>query len=94
VADQEAVELAMEAGPGPEALALAACDREQLRAAMRELAPEFREALVLRELEGLSYREIASITGVPMGTVMSRLARGRDWLRRLLRTPGREAAGR
>ena len=52
--------------------------REQLRA----LPPEFREALVLREIEDLSYREIADVLGVPIGTVMSRLARGRALLQR------------
>jgi RNA polymerase sigma-70 factor, ECF subfamily len=47
------------------------------------LPVEFREALVLRDMQGLEYREIAAVTGVPVGTVMSRLARAR---RRLLET--------
>jgi RNA polymerase sigma-70 factor (ECF subfamily) len=85
------VERAAENSPGPEALALAASDRERVRAALQELAPEFREALVLRELEGLSYKEISAITGAPMGTVMSRLSRGREWLKRLLSPSGKEA---
>jgi RNA polymerase sigma factor (sigma-70 family) len=93
VADEEAVERACEPSAGPEALVLAACDRERVRGALEEIAPEFREALVLRELEGLSYKEIAAITGAPIGTVMSRLARGREWLKRRLATPGK-AAGR
>jgi RNA polymerase sigma-70 factor, ECF subfamily len=46
--------------------------------------PTFREALVLREIEALSYREIAGLTGVPIGTVMSRLARARAELRKVL----------
>jgi RNA polymerase sigma-70 factor (ECF subfamily) len=46
-----------------------------------QLAPEFREVLILREMEDLSYREIAEITGMPIGTVMSRLARARTQLR-------------
>ena len=46
-----------------------------------QLAPEFREVLILRELEDLSYREIAEITGAPIGTVMSRLARARTMLK-------------
>ena len=46
-----------------------------------QLAPEFREVLILREMDDLSYREIAEITGTPIGTVMSRLARARTQLR-------------
>jgi RNA polymerase sigma factor (sigma-70 family) len=57
---------------------------EALRAALAELPAEFREAVVLRELEGLSYKEIAAVTGVPIGTVMSRLSRGRGLLRQAL----------
>jgi RNA polymerase sigma-70 factor (ECF subfamily) len=55
-----------------------------VRAALAELAPVFREVAVLREMEALSYREIAQATGVPIGTVMSRLARARAELRRIL----------
>ena len=54
---------------------------ERVREGLALLPAEYREAIVLRELEGLSYKEIAQIAGVPIGTVMSRLARGR---RRLL----------
>lgn len=50
---------------------------EQLRVAVEELPPEFREVIVLKDLQGLTYREIAKIVSVPIGTVMSRLARGR-----------------
>jgi RNA polymerase sigma factor (sigma-70 family) len=63
---------------------LRGADRELLRRALEELPADFREAVVLREMEGLSYKEIAAVTGVPAGTVMSRLARGRERLRRLL----------
>lgn len=55
-------------------------DANVLRAALEALPLEFREALVLRELEGLSYKEIAEIADVPVGTVMSRLARARRQL--------------
>lgn len=54
--------------------------RETLRHALDRLPAEFREALVLRELHGLPYREIAQVTGSPIGTVMSRLARARQKL--------------
>jgi len=66
--------------------------RERLRTALERLAPEFREAIVLRELHGLSYREIAQVTGSPVGTVMSRLARGRQKLLEAL-GPGEREAG-
>lgn len=64
---------------------LATTIREQqagaLEAALATLAPDFREVLVLREIEDLSYREIAEVIGAPVGTVMSRLARARAALR-------------
>jgi RNA polymerase sigma-70 factor (ECF subfamily) len=52
--------------------------------ALRLLPPVFREAVVLRDLEGLAYGEIAEVLGVRLGTVRSRLARGRDQLRQIL----------
>ena len=61
--------------------------RDELQTAIAELPVEFREALILREFEGLAYKEIAHIADVPIGTVMSRLARARILLRsRLLQT--------
>jgi RNA polymerase sigma factor (sigma-70 family) len=57
---------------------------EAVRAAIAELDTDFREAIVLRELEGLSYKAISEVTEVPIGTVMSRLSRGRDQLALLL----------
>jgi len=57
---------------------------ESVREAIAALPVDFREALVLRELEGLSYKEISEVTGVPLGTVMSRLARARHQLYLLL----------
>ena len=53
---------------------------EAVREAIEALPVDFREALVLRELQGLSYKEISEVIGVPLGTVMSRLARGRHQL--------------
>lgn len=64
----------------PEALLLQHSDSQLVRAALEQLPPEFREVLVLREFEELSYKEIARITDLPIGTVMSRLARGRKRL--------------
>jgi RNA polymerase sigma-70 factor (ECF subfamily) len=62
-------------------------DGARLRRALDELPGEFREVIVLRELEELSYREIAEVAGVPVGTVMSRLARGRRRLQTALARP-------
>jgi RNA polymerase sigma factor (sigma-70 family) len=64
----------------PESLAMHAQDVRQLRACLEALPREYREVLVLREMEDLSYREISTVVGVPIGTVMSRLSRGRDQL--------------
>jgi RNA polymerase sigma-70 factor (ECF subfamily) len=60
-------------------------DRELLARALDRLAPEFREVIVLREIEGLSYKEIGDVAGVPVGTVMSRLSRARARLQEALR---------
>ncbi len=62
--------------------------RESLRQALDRLRPEFREVIVLRELQGLSYKEISDVTAVPVGTVMSRLARARQRLQEALRAGG------
>lgn len=59
-------------------------DHEVVRQALEALPPEFREVAVLRELEGLSYKGIAEVAGVPLGTVMSRLARARKELQKYL----------
>lgn len=64
----------------PEAELIAKADAQQLEAAIAQLPVPFREALVLRDVQGLDYREIAQVTKVPIGTVMSRLARARGRL--------------
>jgi RNA polymerase sigma-70 factor (ECF subfamily) len=71
----------------PESSLIAKVDAERLRAAIAQLPAPFRETLVLRDIEGLDYREIAEATEVPIGTVMSRLARAR---RRLIATLKKE----
>lgn len=73
-----------DAPPTPESLANDATERVRLRRALDALPAEFREVVVLRELEGMSYKEIGAATGVPIGTVMSRLYRGRSQLKDLL----------
>lgn len=70
---------------GPEALLLQQQAIARVRSALEQLPSDFREVIVLRELEGLSYKEIAAVVQVPIGTVMSRLARARDRLLHLLK---------
>ena len=67
-----------------EAINLRVADAETVQRAIAELPVEFREVVILREMEGFSYKEIADLSDVPIGTVMSRLARGRARLRGLL----------
>ena len=71
----------------PEAAAIREADRERVHACLRALPAEFRETVVLREIHGCSYREIAAVCAVPIGTVMSRLARGRRLLQQALAAP-------
>lgn len=65
----------------PEQLLLQNADGRLVEQALSQLSVRFREILVLRELEGLSYKEIADVMGVPIGTVMSTLSRARDRFR-------------
>lgn len=81
--DEEVHDVEDEA-PGPEDLLLQRASGRALADALALLPAEFREALVLRELEGLSYKEMSEVTELPIGTVMSRLARARQRLRRCL----------
>jgi RNA polymerase sigma-70 factor (ECF subfamily) len=95
VDDLEAVErkelergVPMDRADTPETALIAKADAARLEAAIAELPVPFRETLVLRDLQGLDYREIAEVTKVPIGTVMSRLARAR---RRLIARIGTDA---
>src|SRR5690349_13382106 len=72
--------------PDPEEVLLQNDNAALLRKAMEKLPPNSREVLILRELEGMSYKEIADITGMPVGTVMSSLSRARGRLRQVLTT--------
>jgi RNA polymerase sigma-70 factor (ECF subfamily) len=81
--NEETREIALDA-PDPEAGLQADVDRQVVKDAVAELTPDLREVIVLRELEQLSYKEIAVVTAVPIGTVMSRLSRGRQQLNQIL----------
>ena len=79
-APESAGEAAAAEGPGPEALVIQSSEVQTVRRAIEALPEPFRETLVLRDLEELSYREVADVTRVPIGTVMSRLSRARQML--------------
>jgi len=87
-------EIHLQACATPENLAIAGDDRERLILALETLPPRFREVLVLRELEGCSYKEIAAITSLPIGTVMSSLSRARRQLHSVLANPTQKGAVR
>lgn len=80
--------------PGPEEEVSRRADVKRVRAAVEAIPEPFREVIVLREMEELSYAEIAEVTGVPIGTVMSRLSRGRSMLANELLPPARDGAER
>jgi len=87
-ADEEDDEVAVAQGAprsDPETLLLQRLDSELLNRLIGQLATPYREILVLREIEDLSYREIAEVLALPIGTVMSRLARAREKLQRAAR---------
>jgi len=67
--------------PSAEDALVGRAEQDLVRSALADLPAIFREIIILRELEGLTYQEIARATGIPIGTVMSRLARARDQLR-------------
>jgi RNA polymerase sigma-70 factor (ECF subfamily) len=91
--DEGTADLAVSTAKDPHALYVSNIEREQVREAIQQLPEEFREVILLREYEELSYQEIAGVLGCPTGTVMSRLGRARSKLRALLSTtvhaPGR-----
>ena len=82
-------------GPNPEQAMMLAKDKEMVGKFLEELPAEYREVVILRDLEDLSYKEIAEVTGVPIGTVMSRLNRARHRLQQRLadRTPEERKLG-
>jgi RNA polymerase sigma-70 factor (ECF subfamily) len=79
--DAQAGAVLVDESPTPEAVSVQLDEARTLDELVRSLPAEFREVLLLREIEDLSYREIAAVVGVPMGTVMSRLARARALLK-------------
>jgi RNA polymerase sigma-70 factor (ECF subfamily) len=80
-------------GLDPEALLIQQQAVDGVRRAVEELPADYREMIVLRELEGLSYKEIAAVVGIPIGTVMSRLARARERLLAILGTAAAATGG-
>jgi RNA polymerase sigma-70 factor (ECF subfamily) len=80
MADQFDEELHMQSSATPESIAIGGDDRERLARALETIPVRLREVIVLRELQGCSYKEIAAITSIPIGTVMSSLSRARRHL--------------
>jgi len=85
--DTDLIEATVRREDNPERLLLSRLESARLDQAIERLAPRFREVIVLRELEELSYQEIAQMVEVPLGTVMSRLSRARALLREMLERP-------
>lgn len=93
LSDEAAAELAQKAdsGPTPEEEAFRKADADRVRSAIEGMPEPFRETVVLRDLEDMAYAEIADVTGVPIGTVMSRLSRGRAMLAKELLPAAKDA---
>ena len=85
--DEAGIEQVADPAPLAEDVLISNAERSRVRSAIWSLPEQFREVIVLRELEGLTYAQIAEVAGVPVGTVMSRLARARDRLRAQLEVP-------
>ena len=81
---ESTAQTAVAASKDPHALYVSKVERQLVREAILQLSDEFREIIVLREFEDLSYQEMATLLGCPVGTVMSRLGRARSKLRSLL----------
>lgn len=84
--DEESDAMPAMVAPGPEEAMMARDTRREVNAALEKLPPAFREVIILKEMNDLSYKEIADIAGVPLGTVMSRLARARKMLGEFLKS--------
>jgi RNA polymerase sigma factor (sigma-70 family) len=86
--DEETVAEVPDSKPGPNVLAIQNSTKLRIREALEALPLEFKTVIILREFDGLSYKEISDIAGVPVGTVMSRLSRARRQLAALLQEGG------
>jgi RNA polymerase sigma-70 factor (ECF subfamily) len=90
--DAETIGHASPSDSNPEVIVLQSAQRKLINQALEELPVGYREVLVMRELEELTYKEIAQVAGIPIGTVMSRLARGRDLLKSAIEKRERRAS--
>ncbi len=86
--DEESAAMPAAVAAGPEEAMMAKDTRRAVNRALEKLPPAFREVIVLKEMNDLSYKEIADIAGVPLGTVMSRLSRARKMLGEFLKVGG------
>ncbi|HSN19716.1 MAG TPA: sigma-70 family RNA polymerase sigma factor [Usitatibacter sp.] len=91
-ADTQSLGAATPLDANPEVILLQSANRKLVNQALEELPVGYREVVVMREIEDLSYKEIAAIAGIPVGTVMSRLARGREMLKRAIELRMRRAS--
>jgi RNA polymerase sigma-70 factor (ECF subfamily) len=78
--------------PSPEVILLQSANRKLVNQALEELPVAFREVIVMREIEDMSYKQIAAIVAIPIGTVMSRLSRGREMLKQSIESRARKAS--
>lgn len=95
--DSDALEAAIESSGSPavatpEVIVLQTANRKLVNQALEELPVTYREVIVMREIEDMSYKDISAVAGIPMGTVMSRLSRGRELLKRSIENRMRRAS--